>query len=538
MKKVMSLILAVIIIFSVMTPALALTCPRVRIQYPSIYIHGNSGSIIDEEGTQVYDFDVSTDRILEICKIVLPKLAKGIATQNFEEYYDSFEDEIAKLYDRCSLDKEGLPKYGTTIEQWCKDKVASDMTTNRYNNGFGIGDYVFYCDWRLDPLYNADLLDEYIDAVRNATGLDKVCLVSDCLGSVNILAYMGKYGHDKLYGVGMLDPVAFGCELVEDTFSGHINFDPDAIERFVNDKFIENEISADFATVLELVRTSVELANETGVLDGVTDLFMKKIYNKFKDELVPRLSLASYASWLSYWGLISPARYKETKNLIFGKPGSERYNEYSTFIKKLDEYDRVVRQRIPEILTSAKNDGVKLAIVAKYGVQFPCVLESADRQCDVWVSLKYATLGATCAPIGETLSDEYIAQRKACGFGKYISPDRIVDMSTCLFPDNTWIIKNRVHNQAGLDNDFILYMLAEDNITVDNSFAPQFTVYVDETKTSEAMTTENCHTESWYVEPQESKGFFGDTFAKIKAFFEKVSEWFRLVFELLGSINK
>lgn len=539
MKKTISLFLAILMIFAAVVPAFAAIndYPRNKIKYPVIYIHGNAGSIVDADENRVYNVDTTSEQIVDMCKKVLPKLAKGLVTNNFDEYYDAFEEEFAKLYDKCSLDKEGNPKYGTREEKSARERTERDRHSNYINNGGYDLDYTFCLDWRLDPLYNADLLDAYIDDVMQATGKDKVCLVSDCLGSVNILAYLGKYGHGKLYGIGMLDPVGFGCELVEDTFSGHIDLDPDAIEKFVNDKFIDTVLPADFTTIFEFIRTSVELANETGLLDGFSELFMRGLYDRLKDELVPRLTMASYGSFLSYWGLITAGRYDETKNFIFGQPGSERYDEYSVFIEKLDEYDRLVRQRIPELLTSAKEDGVKLAIVAKYGVQFPCVLESADKQCDVWVSLNYSTLGATCAPIGETLSDEYIAEREALGYGKYISPDRIVDMSTCLLPDNTWVQKNRIHNQAGIDNDFFRNVFAEDNITVDNSFAPQFTVYSDETNAMEIMTEENCHTETWYTEPVESRGLLGDIFAKVAAFSAKIKLWFTQLFGLMEMLD-
>lgn len=282
MKKIISVFLALIMIFAMFVPSLAITIPNYKIQYPGIYIHGNASSIVDADENQVYDFDVGTDKILEICKIVLPKLAKGLLTGDLEDYYDSFEEEFAKLYDKCSLDKEGNAKYGTQVSEWNRGITEGCRHKNLYKNGFGMGDYTFYIDWRLDPLAIADELDAFIDDIRKATGKDKVCISSDCLGSVNIMAYLGKYGHDKIYGIGLLDPVAFGCELVEDTFSGNLNLDPDAIERFADDKFLETVIPQEYTTVLELIRTSVELANDTGLLDGFSDAFMKLLYNRLK----------------------------------------------------------------------------------------------------------------------------------------------------------------------------------------------------------------------------------------------------------------
>lgn len=247
MKKLFSVILAVLMVFAVTVPAFAaLSSPRRLVQYPSIYIHGNAQEIVDPDENVVYPLNTSKDQIIDICKKVLPKFGKGLVTNNFNEYYDAFEEEFAKLYDRCSLDKEGNAKYGTRINKKSIDAMEHDRHTDYYKNGYEIDNYCFRLDWRLDPLYNADLLDAFIDDIIKTTGKDKVCLVSDCLGSVNIMAYLGKYGHSKLYGIGLLDPVAFGCELVEDVFSGHVNLDPDAIERFVNDKFVDTVLPEDF----------------------------------------------------------------------------------------------------------------------------------------------------------------------------------------------------------------------------------------------------------------------------------------------------
>ncbi|MCQ2463429.1 MAG: hypothetical protein MJ177_08525 [Clostridia bacterium] len=45
-------------------------------------------------------------------------------------------------------------------------------------------DYWFRYDWRLNPLKTADLLDEYINGILAVTKKGKVCITSDCLGSV------------------------------------------------------------------------------------------------------------------------------------------------------------------------------------------------------------------------------------------------------------------------------------------------------------------------------------------------------------------
>ena len=64
---------------------------------------------------------------------------------------------------------------------------------------------------------------------------------------------------------------------------------------------------------------------------------------------------------------------------------------------------------------------------------------------------------ATIAPYGKTLDVKD---------SPYVSPDRVCDTSTALYPDNTWLIKGAPHvsGSYGTDYaDFIVWLITCDN---------------------------------------------------------------------------
>ena len=61
---------------------------------------------------------------------------------------------------------------------------------------------------------------------------------------------------------------------------------------------------------------------------------------------------------------------------------------------------------------------------------------------------------------------------------KYISPDKKIDASTCMYPDTTWFIKDLHHNYfAPIEAPSVEIMRYD--MTVDNDKYPQYMVNVD-----------------------------------------------------------
>ena len=152
MKKIVSTLLALVLILSVLPLAIqAHAANPYRFDLPTVYFRGNGEPIVDEDGNTVYDFDVSTDQIKEIAAKVLPLLLAGMIGEKvtgpsaYDEYYKVFGEEMSKIYDRCQLDENGNPKYGTGIS--AKNKADNEVMRHENradrNGQFGDMDYQF-----------------------------------------------------------------------------------------------------------------------------------------------------------------------------------------------------------------------------------------------------------------------------------------------------------------------------------------------------------------------------------------------------------
>ena len=95
-----------------------------------------------------------------------------------------------------------------------------------------------------------------------------------------------------------------------------------------------------------------------------------------------------------------------------------------------------------------------------------------------------------------TSFDKFIEIAKINGTDRYISPDKKIDASTCLYPDKTWFIKNLNHKDFP---DVVNLLMAEMinnpdfSITSDESY-PQFMVYDAEKDNILPLVAENENT--------------------------------------------
>ena len=104
-----------------------------------------------------------------------------------------------------------------------------------------------------------------------------------------------------------------------------------------------------------------------------------------------------------------------------------------------DHYHNEVQLEAKNLLLQAKEGGVKIAIISGYGHAPIPGTKAQDYHCDNLIDTALASGGATVAPYGKKL---------ACGSPDYLSPDGIIDASTCLFPEYTWFIKGLIHESG------------------------------------------------------------------------------------------
>lgn len=535
MKKLISTLLAVLMLFSVIIPVSAANEIDSEQKNPIIYIRGNGNPIYDRYGYQAYPLSVNDNEMTSaLVDALMGDFIKAVTLGKWEEYYDAFETELAKFFEGCALDENGNIANDSGIANVCYDINKENMNSD-YLNADGNSElfsYVFWYDWRLDPFEIADQLEEYIDHVLAATGAKKVSVVGKCLGGSFLLAYLAKYGGSKLRRVAFDCTVGGGCEEASDLFSGKANVDFEAMERkyiddnvIITDGFTDGDQSQ--MVLNDFIRATLNMVNETDRLK-LTEKAATEIYNRLSKELTPRLCMATFGGWPGYWTNVTKDSYKDAKNIVFYGACEDYAEKYKGLIEKLDRYDVQVRQRIPELLNSVKEEGVDFGVLSKYGYQISPLIESRDMIGDSLVSLHASSFGATCSTVNTTLSDEYISQRQQAGYGKYISPDKQVDASTCVFPDSTWIIKGMTHENWAACNDQLIYTIctSEEPLTVDSMDKyPQFMVYDRDADNIIPMTSDNCNVTNW-----DASGISTHNFKQyLKAFFD----WFKAMIEYL-----
>jgi hypothetical protein len=102
------------------------------------------------------------------------------------------------------------------------------------------------------------------------------------------------------------------------------------------------------------------------------------------------------------------------------------------------------------------------------------------------IDTKYASGGATCADYLEAFDDWGKNYEQVKKDGHYhVSWDYKVDASTCMFPDQTWFIKNLQHVAYGTYEtdgtcDIVMWLLSMDEqqtVFSDKENFPQFSLY-------------------------------------------------------------
>ncbi|MGN1117410.1 MAG: hypothetical protein ACI4RU_02260, partial [Acutalibacteraceae bacterium] len=186
-------------------------------------------------------------------------------------------------------------------------------------------------------------------------------------------------------------------------------------------------------------------------------------------------------------------------------------------------------------MKTLEENGTNICIISKYGNQMVPVLKDGSLVGDEYVSAYRSSFGATTSNIYTTLSDEYIAQQNEKGLGRYISPDKQIDASTCLFPDYTWFFKGVSHGHyTRAEVDLLMTVIdADRQLTIDDFDWTQFVVFDYETEIAEPMTEENCHNEYW--EADETIDHPQTKQEKLISFLKSLFKWIKSLFELIIS---
>ena len=547
MKKIISLILCLLMMSTLCIPVFAVKDADYKV--PTVLIRGDGADLVTAEGEPLWpkkfgDEEGDTDELVDaIAEVLVPYFPAGLISGNWDPYYDKFQEVMLRFFGDTALDGDGKPvSVGSKINQWFIDDNTNSKKTNKISRGrYDYASYVYHYDFRLSPYEHMKELDEYIMAVMKVTKSDKINIVGRCLGGGMLMCYLDYY-LNKLETTGCkpyIKNVMFqavtsnGCDALNSAFSDTMNFDSLALQRFMSEYIDVDSTSIggilDTAPfVNEVIMTSYDLLREVGVVDSTVIAMADKLYATLYAGLTPRLLKAIFGTWAGYWTAIDEEHFDKALVLVYGEEGSETRAEYAGLVEKIQKYYDEITLRKKDIITACEAKGVHFGSYTKYGYQAYPFVENPHVVSDSLVKLEKATFGATCGTVGNPLADQYIASRVEAGFGEYISSDKMVDLSTSLFKDTTWVVKNLHHDNWTYDTDVINNFVWSTNCTTNNDKTyPRFMVFNDETKTKEPMSEENRDTSQW-EDLEENKSTIA---TKLAALFR----WLTSIFKLLVS---
>ena len=298
-----------------------------------------------------------------------------------------------------------------------------------------------------DPFISAANLNSYIQLVKEQTGKDKVNIVTISLGGTILTAYLELYKNTNYPDINkVLNVVSCldGTDVMGDFYMRNFN---------IEDEFF-------FQEFLPMVMTEMNGYATLGhIINIALKIFPRSVIESILTAAVDGILDTLMLNCPQFWAMIPKDRYDDVINKYsFIKTDPEYSRLYAT-IEKFQQ----ARLNLCDNLVKLNKQGALVHNVCGYDLDyssqdycfFAAMKSSLTTNSDAIIDIDSTSLGATYAPAGEVLSEEYIAQNNS----KYISPDGSIDASTCLFPDNVWFFHGQ-HHEVGR-NDVVIKLIAK-----------------------------------------------------------------------------
>ena len=452
--KAICVFLAVIMSFTMVMPAFA--ADSKNIVCPEIYVHGfATGEIYAEkDGVSESISDIDTDALLGMVEeTIVPAMLTFAVDGDAQKLAYAISGVIGTAFEDWFNNPDGSPKNNSGAK-FVYPTASSIQKTSRLS---------FMYDWRGDPIEIAAQLNDYIDYVLAATGCEKVALSAHSLGSVIILSYISIYGDDKVMGIVFDTPAINGLTSVGELFCGKAYFKEEAVATIFKTLFGYTEYE-------ELLSSIVDIFTMAGINGSMSD-FLNDAYDEVGAIVMEETLFPLFGSWLSVWAMVPDEYIEEVMEYSFD---SGVYAEdYDALKVRVQEYNEKVRADKTQTLLDFDVDG-KIAVISRYGYNSVPVTEEWGILSDTVIETRSSSLGATTAPVGEILSEEYLKDKDM----KYISPDKTIDASTCLFPDKTWFIKDSNHHENKVTAKYYSeFLFSEEEVTCETSSLSRFMLY-------------------------------------------------------------
>lgn len=500
-KAVITVLLSVILTLSTFSVAFGAIFTE---KLPIVYVLGKvdviyedkDGNSNDMSNKTLYPVSIDDLEIIGSLQKIMPAYLKAFAkeyidkTATEQDKLDAWDEYGLELYglvgdifDDVALDNNGEPRGNSGIiwdwDQNYRNGTGENILTDTMDayGRYGLYDYTFHYDWRLDMFHNAELLNAYINDVLEATGRDKCVLISRCYGCNLVAAYINEYGSDKIETNILYCSTAEGTVVCGEMFSGRFGLNPEGMARFADGALF----GEDSGLLSSIIKSNVGESHFDEESFDTLSSIVNKIYSRISHTMMPKTLITSFASMPGYWSLVNDEYYLEAKDFVFGDKAD---TEYRKLVEKIDAYHYPITNNAAQIFVDAYESGMNYANLVKYGVQISPIVESCNVLGDGIVEVTKASFGATTSGnVGDKFSSEYISLARKNNTYKYIDPAHTIDASTCIYPDYTWFVEGVDHFDFPPSVDRLLLRIAryDGQMTVfDDTEFPQYLKYEGE----------------------------------------------------------
>ena len=438
MKKILALLLSMVMVFSLCSPVLA--AEDAAIDYngnPVVVVRGiDFGGLVNlDDGTKAMKVSIGDilDTVIEIifAKFVY-KNEDFLITPALDLVWDIMGP-IASNPDGSSMDPNvGMKQYYCSVDEIEEDIFGdygeAGLTLSLADRIGAENVYYFTYDWRKNPEKIAAELDAFIKMVQEKSNKQKVHIAALSMGGMVTTAYMYYCGTQSVESVAYLSAAHNGTYVCGDALNGRIEFEPATLENALLNLIGDNGFNIATWFVLKIAR----IAGVTDILcDFVNDFVQDSAAQVYSGGLRDVLGTA-----LGMWALCPDDDFASGREFIFG--GVEE--NYASVVEQLDGVEKFVKST-ESTINQAYADGVKIVFTSNYNQPLIPIYPRAALNSDSTLESELTSNFATIADFGETLSTDYIATRAP----EYISADKVIDASTCLYPETTWFIKDADH---------------------------------------------------------------------------------------------
>ncbi len=297
-----------------------------------------------------------------------------------------------------------------------------------------------------DPMTSAENLDAYIDMVLEKTGAEKVNLLPISLGGTIFTAFAEKFTQtDKVKSIVNVVPVLNGTQVVDDMYQRDFNREG---EFWYQDLF--PLVIGEFTEFGDMVGRIVNLLIRALPSD-INAAMISRLYDVLLENLLINTP--------QMWSMVTRESYPEL---------AERYlsdEEHAPVRAKTDAFYQA-QLNLENNIKTMINNGIEINIISGYSLHtgdarynfFHLMGDSDNVNSDGVIHVESTTLGATAALPGEELPADY--KQTIDSEYSYISPDREIDASTGVLPDNTWYFYDMNHEDTANNAPVINLALA------------------------------------------------------------------------------